>query len=83
MRRVEANQDWTLMCPHECPGLADLWGEPFDTLYRQYERNGQGRRTLKAQKLWSAILEAQIETGTPYMLYKDACNGKSKQKKLG
>jgi ribonucleoside-diphosphate reductase subunit M1 len=83
MRRVEKNQDWTLMCPNECPGLHNVYGEEFEALYEQYEREGRGRATIKAQKLWYAILEAQTETGTPYMLYKDACNRKSNQKNLG
>ncbi|KIX05086.1 ribonucleoside-diphosphate reductase large chain [Rhinocladiella mackenziei CBS 650.93] len=83
MRRIEKNQDWTLFCPHEAPGLADVYGEEFDALYEQYEKEGRGRQTVKAQKLWYAILEAQTETGTPYMLYKDACNKKSNQKNLG
>ncbi|RMD41075.1 hypothetical protein DV735_g4053, partial [Chaetothyriales sp. CBS 134920] len=83
MQRVEKNLDWTLMCPHECPGLADVYGDEFVELYEKYEREGRGRVTVKAQKLWYAILEAQTETGTPYMLYKDACNKKSNQKNLG
>jgi ribonucleoside-diphosphate reductase subunit M1 len=83
MRRVEKNQDWTLMCPNECPGLHNVYGDEFEELYERYEREGRGRATIKAQKLWYAILEAQTETGTPYMLYKDACNRKSNQKNLG
>jgi len=83
MKRVEANGDWTLMCPHECPGLQDTWGNKFEELYEQYEKEGRGRKTIKAQKLWYAIIESQIETGTPYMLYKDSCNGKSNQQNLG
>jgi ribonucleoside-diphosphate reductase subunit M1 len=83
MRRVEANKDWTLFCPNETPGLADVYGEEFDALYEKYEKEGRGRRTVKAQKLWYAILEAQTETGNPFMLYKDACNKKSNQKNLG
>lgn len=83
MKRVEANANWTLMCPNECPGLADVYGEEFDKLYEQYEREGRGRETVRAQKLWYAILESQTETGTPYMCYKDACNRKSNQKNLG
>ena len=79
MKRVENNQDWSLMCPQECPGLADCWGEEFVTLYETYEREGRARKTIKAQKLWFAILEAQTETGTPYMVYKDHCNRKSNQ----
>jgi ribonucleoside-diphosphate reductase alpha subunit len=83
MKRVEQNGDWTLMCPNECPGLADTWGQAFEELYEQYEREGKGRRTVKAQELWFKILESQIETGTPYMLYKDAANRKSNQQNLG
>ena len=83
MKRVEANQDWTLMCPNECPGLDDVYGDEFEALYEKYEKEGRGRRTIKAQKLWYAILEAQTETGNPFMLYKDACNRKSNQKNLG
>lgn len=83
MQRVEANADWSLMCPHECPGLADCWGEEFQKKYEQYEKEGRARKTVKAQKLWFTILESQIETGTPYMLYKDACNKKSNQKVRG
>lgn len=83
MKRVEANGTWTLMCPNECPGLADVYGDEFEALYEQYEREGRGRETVRAQKLWYAILEAQTETGNPFMLYKDACNRKSNQKNLG
>ncbi len=83
MKRVEENSTWTLMCPSECPGLADVYGEEFEKLYEQYEAEGRGRETVRAQKLWYAILEAQTETGNPYMLYKDACNRKSNQKNLG
>ena len=83
MERVEKNQEWTLFCPHEAPGLADVYGDEFKELYESYEKAGRGRQTIKAQKLWYAILEAQTETGTPYMLYKDACNKKSNQKNLG
>lgn len=83
MKRVEKNQDWTLFCPHEAPGLADVYGDEFEALYEKYEREGRGRQTIKAQKLWYAVLEAQTETGTPYILYKDACNRKSNQKNLG
>ncbi|TAF84242.1 MAG: ribonucleoside-diphosphate reductase subunit alpha, partial [Flavobacteriia bacterium] len=74
---------WTLMCPNECPGLADCYGEEFEKLYTKYEHEGKGRQTVKAQDLWFKILESQIETGTPYMLYKDAANSKSNQKNLG
>ncbi|KKY20671.1 putative ribonucleotide reductase large subunit [Phaeomoniella chlamydospora] len=83
MKRVEKNQEWTLFCPHEAPGLADVYGDEFEVLYAKYEQEGRGRRTMKAQKLWYAILEAQTETGNPFMLYKDACNRKSNQKNLG
>ena len=83
MKRVEANEEWTLMCPNECPGLADVYGDEFEDLYMKYEKEGRGRETVRAQKLWYAILEAQTETGNPYMLYKDACNRKSNQKNLG
>ncbi|KAG9972812.1 hypothetical protein KCU78_g23274, partial [Aureobasidium melanogenum] len=83
MKRVEQNSTWTLMCPAECPGLADVYGEEFEALYEKYEREGRGRDTIRAQKLWYAILEAQTETGNPFMLYKDACNRKSNQKNLG
>ena len=83
MKRVEENGDWTLMCPNECPGLADSWGPEFEALYTKYEAEGKGRKTIKAQDLWFKILESQVETGTPYMLYKDAANGKSNQQNLG
>ena len=83
MKRVEENGDWTLMCPHECPGLSDTHGKDFEKLYTKYESEGKGRKTIKAQELWFKILESQIETGTPYMLYKDSANEKSNQKNLG
>ncbi|GAM82808.1 hypothetical protein ANO11243_007940 [Dothideomycetidae sp. 11243] len=83
MKRVEQNGTWTLMCPNECPGLADVYGDEFEELYERYEKEGRGRDTIRAQKLWYAILEAQTETGNPFMLYKDACNRKSNQKNLG
>ncbi len=83
MKRVEEGGDWTLMCPDECPGLSDAWGEKFEALYTRYEREGKGKKTIKAQELWFKILESQIETGTPYMLYKDAANSKSNQQNLG
>lgn len=83
MKRVETDDKWTLMCPNECPGLCDVYGDDFDQLYLKYESEGKGRRTIKARELWEAVLEAQIETGTPYMLYKDAANAKSNQKNLG
>ncbi|KYG80119.1 ribonucleoside-diphosphate reductase alpha chain [Roseivirga ehrenbergii] len=83
MKRVENNEDWTLFCPNEAPGLADCYGEEFERLYEKYEREGKGRKTVKAQDLWFEVLESQIETGTPYMLYKDSANKKSNQKNLG
>jgi ribonucleoside-diphosphate reductase alpha chain len=83
MKRVKDNGDWTLMCPHECPGLSDVHSEAFEKLYLQYEKEGKGRKTIKSQDLWFKILESQIETGTPYMLYKDAANAKSNQQNLG
>jgi ribonucleoside-diphosphate reductase subunit M1 len=83
MKRVEADQNWTLMCPNECPGLFEVWGDEFERLYEKYEAEGRGMETVKAQKLWSAIIESQIETGTPYMLYKDSANRKSNQQNLG
>lgn len=83
MKRVEQNGDWTLMCPNECPGLADTFGDKFEALYEKYEAEGKGRKTIKAQELWFAVLESQIETGTPYMLFKDAANRKSNQQNLG
>jgi ribonucleoside-diphosphate reductase alpha subunit len=83
MRRVKEGKDWTLMCPHECPGLADVHSEEFTALYRKYEAEGKGRKTVPAQKLWQMILDAQIQTGTPYLCYKDAANDKSNQKNLG
>ena len=83
MKRVQEDGKWTLMCPHECPGLYDTYGEEFEKLYEKYESEGKGRRTIKARELWEKIMESQIETGTPYMLYKDAANRKSNQKNLG
>lgn len=83
MKRVKENADWTLMCPNECPGLADVHGEAFEKLYTSYEAAGKGRRTIKARDLWEKITESQIETGTPYMLFKDAANTKSNQQNLG
>tara|TARA_B100001093_G_scaffold519295_1_gene607628 strand:+ start:46244 stop:48694 length:2451 start_codon:yes stop_codon:yes gene_type:complete len=83
MKRVEANEYWTLMCPNECPGLADSHSDEFDKLYLKYESEKKGRKTIKARELWEKILESQIETGTPYMLYKDAANRKSNQSNLG
>lgn len=83
MKRVQEDAHWTLMCPNECPGLYDVYGEEFDKMYIAYEEAGKGRKTIKARELWEKILESQIETGTPYMLYKDAANRKSNQKNLG
>ena len=83
MKRVEANSEWTLMCPNECPGLCDVHSKEFDKLYTKYEKEGKGRKSIKARELWEKILEAQIETGNPYMLYKDAANLKSNQQNLG
>ncbi len=83
MKRVEENGDWTLMCPNECPHLYDTYGDEFEKLYTSYEKVGKGRKTIKARELWEKILEAQIETGNPYMLYKDAVNRKSNHKNLG
>ncbi|MEC7264127.1 MAG: ribonucleoside-diphosphate reductase subunit alpha [Bacteroidota bacterium] len=83
MKRVEADAEWTLMCPNECPGLFDSHSEEFEARYLKYEAEGKGRKTIKARDLWEKILESQIETGTPYMLYKDAANRKSNQKNLG
>ncbi len=83
MKRVEEDGEWSLFCPNEAPGLSDCYGEAFETLYTSYEAQGRARKTIKAQDLWFAIMEAQIETGTPYMLYKDHANNKSNQKNLG
>jgi ribonucleoside-diphosphate reductase alpha subunit len=83
MQRVENNEMWSLFCPNECPGLADVWGEDFERLYNKYESEGKFRKQVKAQDIWFEILEAQIETGTPYILYKDSANRKSNQKNLG
>lgn len=83
MKRVKENAHWTLMCPHECPGLSDSHSAEFEALYTKYEQEGKGRKTIQAQDLWFKILESQIETGTPYMLYKDAANAKSNQQNLG
>jgi len=83
MERVEANGEWSLFCPHEAPGLADCWGKEFEALYTKYEKEGRARKVVKAQELWFAILDSQVETGTPYLLYKDAANGKSNQQNLG
>lgn len=83
MQRVKDGGDWSLFCPNEAPGLHDCWGAEFEKLYHKYEAEGRARRVVKAQELWFKIMESQIETGTPYMLYKDACNGKSNQQNLG
>ena len=83
MRRVKENKGWTLMCPDECPGLADVYGPEFDTLYERYEEEGKGRVSINARDLWFKIMDAQMETGTPYLCYKDAANNKSNQKNLG
>ena len=83
MKRVQENGEWTLMCPNECPGLCDVHADAFDKMYLKYEKEGKGRKTIKARELWEKILESQIETGTPYMLYKDAANVKSNQQNLG
>jgi ribonucleoside-diphosphate reductase alpha chain len=83
MKRVQEDGPWTLMCPNECPGLYDVYGDEFEALYTGYEAQGKGRKTIRARELWEKILESQIETGTPYMLYKDAANRKSNHKNLG
>jgi ribonucleoside-diphosphate reductase alpha chain len=83
MKRVQDDASWTLMCPNECPGLCDVYGDELEALYHKYEAAGKGRKTVRARELWEKILESQIETGTPYMLYKDAANRKSNQKNLG
>jgi len=83
MKRVQEDSTWTLMCPNECPGLYDVYGDEFEALYTDYEFQGKGRKTIRARELWEKILESQIETGTPYMLYKDAANRKSNHKNLG
>jgi len=83
MKRVQEDTTWTLMCPNECPGLYDVYGDEFEALYTDYEFKGKGRKTIRARELWEKILESQIETGTPYMLYKDAANRKSNHKNLG
>ena len=83
MKRVEENGEWSLFCPNEAPGLSECWGAEFEALYIKYENEGKARKTIKAQELWFAIIDSQIETGTPYMLYKDAANSKSNQQNLG
>jgi ribonucleoside-diphosphate reductase alpha subunit len=83
MERVKADGQWTLMCPDECPGLADVYGDDFKELYRKYESDGKGRKTVKARELWFQVLDSQMETGTPYLCYKDAANKKSNQQNVG
>jgi len=83
MKKVESNEDWALMCPHECPGLSDCYGEDFEKLYNSYIEKGKHRKLIKARDLWIHIMDSQMETGTPYLLYKDACNEKSNQKNIG
>jgi len=83
MERVEADAEWSIFCPDEAPGLSDVWGDAFRQLYEKYETEGRARKKISAQKLWFQILDAQMETGTPYLLYKDAANGKSNQQNLG
>lgn len=83
MRRVEADEEWSLMCPNECPGLADCWGDEFEELYTKYEQQKRYRKRVRAQHLWAAVIQSQVETGTPYMLFKDACNRKSNQQNVG
>ncbi len=83
MKRVEEDGQWSLFCPHECPGLADTYGAEFEALYTRYEQEGKAKKVIRAQDLWFAVLESQTETGSPYMLYKDAANEKSNQKNLG
>ena len=83
MKRVQTDGDWTLMDPHKCPGLFDCWGADFESLYESYEQKGMGSKTISARLLFKSILDSQIETGTPYMLYKDSCNKKSNHQHLG
>jgi ribonucleoside-diphosphate reductase alpha chain len=83
MKKVEANAEWSLFCPHECPGMSDCYGDDFERLYEKYESEGKARKTVPAQELWFQILESQVETGTPYILFKDSANKKSNQKNLG
>ena len=82
MKRVKANGKWTLMCPDKCPGLSDVYGDEFEELYTRYENENKGNKTMSARDLWFQMLDSQIETGTPYMLYKDAANKKSNQRIL-
>lgn len=83
MKRLESGGEWSLFCPNECPGMSDVYGDDFDSLYTRYEAEGKARQTMPIEKIWKAILKSQVETGTPYMLYKDHCNRKSNQKNLG
>lgn len=83
MKRLERGEDWSLFCPNECPGLSDTWGDDFELLYQKYEAEGKARQKIPIEKIWKAILKSQVETGTPYMLYKDHCNRKSNQQNLG
>jgi len=83
MKRVDLDEDWTLMCPHECPGLNETYGKEFEELYLKYEEEGKGKETVKAREIWQRVLDSQIETGTPYMLYKDSINEKSNQSNIG
>ena len=83
MERIKENKKWSLFCPDECPGLSDVYGAKFKELYETYESSGKARKTVDARDLWFKVLDAQMETGTPYLLYKDACNIKSNQKNLG
>jgi len=83
MERVKSNSKWSLFCPHKCPGLSDVYGKEFNNLYEQYENQGKSNKIINARDLWFKILDAQMETGTPYLLFKDACNKKSNQKNLG
>ena len=82
MQKVEADEDWHLMCPHECPGLPDVYGEEFNELYRMYVAQGRYKKVVKARAVWDAVLKSQIETGTPYMCYKDSANSKTNQKNI-
>lgn len=83
MKRVKEDKDWSLFCPNEAPGLSECWGEEFEQLYERYESEGRARKTIKAQELWFKVIESQVETGNPYMLYKDAANRKSNQQNVG
>jgi len=83
MKRIQSNGEWSLFCPNEAPGLCDVWGDEFEAMYERYEEEGRALRTIPAQQLWFAVLDSQIETGTPYILYKDAANSKSNQQNLG